>query len=519
MRSILVCLSALLCYDLALAAHPTSMRPLVSPTVTRAEAQDYAQQLEEVAGQIAERYVRPVSRAALVRAGLTGLYEAAGPSVPPAFAADFSRASSSPAQLREFVIRVRESLGNPGPLHGPEAIQASLRSILRTLDPYCTVLTGSELDKTNSGTPGRGFGFDLEQTLASGPLTVKSVVPGGPAQKAGIRPGDQITHANNRPIQGRHADFLGEEQLRLTLQAGGQSREVTLKAETFRAETVLGVVRRPDNSWDYFLDRQHGIAHVRIASLDFGTSEELSEVLTQLEAENLRGLILDLRWCPGGYLDEARSAADLFLGNYNPACLVHPALGLLVAQLNDFLGNQCKNATVRYREGEHDQPFPRAEGNFVRFPILVLVNSETSGGAELIAAVLQDNQRAPIAGERTRGKASVQRVWRLNGEDSGMMLTRPVPRTGIKLTNGILVRPSGKNLHRFPNSRLADDWGVRPEPTLRFHVSSDLTRTLREWWRLQDLRPGWNKDSLPLDDPSNDPQRQAAWRALVDVLR
>ncbi len=113
-----------------------------------------------------------------------------------------------------------------------------------------------------------------------------------------------------------------------------------------------------------------------------------------------------------------------------------------------------------------------------------------------------------MAGQRTLGKASVQSAKALR-----------VPNLGLNLTSGTFVRPSGKNLNRFPDSRRIDDWGVLPDPKLEFRVSADFSRQLREWYQLQTLRPGSSTEALPLDDPAADPQRHAAWMALVEKIK
>src|SRR5262249_5673621 len=154
-----------------------------------------------------------------------------------------------------------------------------------------------------------------------------------------------------------------------------------------------------------------------------------------------------------------------------------------------FLG-ECTVASVKSRgQGDDTYRSVRDESKILDLPVVVLVGPETSGGAELIAAALQDNGRATVAGQRTRGKASIQTM-------SGL----PVPKIGLKLTSGTFYRPSGKNLHRFPDSKPGDDWGVRPEPKLEFRASAELNRQLREWWELQTLRPGSSREALPLDD-------------------
>src|SRR5262249_14493934 len=134
-------------------------------------------------------------------------------------------------------------------------------------------------------------------------------------------------------------------------------------------------------------------------------------------------------------------------------------------------------------------------------PVVVLVNGETSGGAELIAAALQDHKRACVVGQRTLGKASVQTP-----------LAVGVEGTGFKLTSGTFVRPAGKNLHRFPDSKAEDFWGVLPDEDAR--LSPELGKRLKGWWTLMSLRPGRSRERLALDDPRADPQPQLALAAL-----
>src|SRR5262249_26130014 len=129
-------------------------------------------------------------------------------------------------------------------------------------------------------------------------------------------------------------------------------------------------------------------------------------------------------------------------------------------------------------------------------PVVVLVNAETSGGAELVAAALRDHGRAVVAGQRTRGKASGQTPLPIGLEGGGFKLpTRPV------------VRPSGKNLHRFGDGEAT--WGVLPDLDCR--ISPQLSEKLKRDWLLMSLRPASARERLPLDDPLADaPLREAA---------
>jgi C-terminal processing protease CtpA/Prc len=494
------------------------------PPLSHAEAENYTQQLLTTIREVQARYVRSVSSAEMVRAALEGLYEAAHLPVPPSLDADLEKATND-VELLALVVRVRERLGDPEPLKGPAALMASLRAMTRALDPYSGVVSGAELLRGSPEQPDRGGGLEAEGAGGPGPLRVKTVVPGGPAQRAGIRPGDQITHIDVKPVDRpdtveavqrpkRSADHLSRlvpvdspeaveavqdllnlrptrsflqpdqaKRYRLTLRRAGRPSPWTVQVVSgpFKAETVLGVHREADNAWDYYVDHKQKIAQVRIAGIGRGTAEDLRQVAAQLKADNARGLILDLRWCPGGLLDEAVNVANVFIAD-------------------------GRIATVKYRTQPSTRDYLASSDREVfDIPLVVLINGETSGGAELIAAALQDHHRAIVVGQRSFGKGSVQ-----------TMLPLPVANAGLKLTAGSFVRPTGKSLHRNPDSKPTDDWGVRPDRGYELPISPDLSAQLRDWWLLQSLRPGMSREVLPLDDPDNDPQRRAALRALLE---
>jgi carboxyl-terminal processing protease len=488
---------------------------------------EFAHRLDAMVQQIALRYVRPISRADLLHAALLGLYRQAQHPVPP--------------QLRERVEKAVKHVSRIPPPVGirvgiPEKLETVLpptvalildvyreleqelpdnpqrepllviccRSMSHLLDPHSGIVTAAQ-ERKNLGLSDEveGLGLIFTKSKGVGPLVIRKVLPGGPAQRAGLLPGEVLTHLDGKTLWGpgsaeRRAalrdNAVGlsspplteavpdrtDHPLRLTVRGrDASSRKLVLRREPFRPESIFGIRREEDNHWNFWVDHKQRLAEVRVGSLGRGTAQELRDALTQLRSQDLKGLILDLRWCPGGFLDEAVAVADLLLG-------------------------KGEIATLKVRDQEDTVYRSTAEGKNLDFALVVLIGADTRGGGELIAAALQDHGRGIVVGQRSHGKASVQTPLYLG-----------LSGVGMKLTTGTFVRPSGKNLHRFRDSKLQDDWGVRPDPRHEFRISPQLNQALAKWWQAYILRPGSSRKRLVLDDPRRDPPGLFA----LEVLR
>jgi carboxyl-terminal processing protease len=507
---------------------PAPVPPSAAPDNTYRIPNDneaFAVLLLDAVNWVSEVYVRPVSRADLLHTALTALYERARRPVPRDLRRRIDRAEKEmsvqvvstdnappplvPAlaprrppigderPLLDLLRAVRAELGRVENLGGGDPLYVACRAMLRSLDPYSDVYTAKEDRRMLNMNPERD-GFGLETSDDGEQILIRDVLPGSPAQEAGLRAGDAIVRLHDSDGRERAVKeslnvlngrvpllkpqlgaFALPEPITVTYRRPGipGERQVKLEWRHFRSESVFGVTRRDDNSWNFWLDAERKIAHIRLGNLVDSTPDELSEILAELRRDGLRGLILDLRYCPGGALTGSYKTAELFLGE-----------GAI--------------ATVRYRNQPEEVYRSTNEGKHNDFPMVVLINSETTGGGELIAAALQDHHRAVLIGQRTHGKGNVQKI-------------RGLGTIGLKVTSGTLVRPCGKALHRFPDSQPDAPWGVHPDPGREFRVSADVSRALRTWWEGMTMRPGSSTRRLPLDDPLADPQRNAALEVLT----
>jgi carboxyl-terminal processing protease len=273
---------------------------------------------------------------------------------------------------------------------------------------------------------------------------------GTPAYEAGVMAGDVILK-----IDGKATDHLrmsdavdliqGEPGTKVVLtvlhEGGKEPVDVPITRAIIKVQSVLGDRRKPGNKeWDFMLDRENRIGYIRLASFSKTSTAELRAAVEGLEKDDVRGLILDLRNNPGGLLRAAVEVADLFLND-----------GVIVSTK----GRNHKDEIYRAKLQGTLLSEPGRE-----VPMVVLINKYSASASEIVAAALQDHKRAVVAGERSYGKGSVQNVILMENDTSA-----------LKLTTASYWRPSGKNIHRFPDKKDfeaakidPDEWGVKPTP-------------------------------------------------------
>jgi carboxyl-terminal processing protease len=332
------------------------------------------------------------------------------------------------------------------PVNRRELLESALRGMLHELDPHSQFITETEWKSFRKQIEGRygGIGIQVEIDNDSERLKVLAPLVGSPAYAAGVLPSDLILEIDGQTTEGMDSDKAVEvltgrigTPVKLTVRHEGDNKIETLSMNRaiIDVPSVLGDVRKADDSWDYMLDHDKKIGYVRITSFIQTTPDELKHALDELKDEGMKGLILDLRDDPGGLLSAAVEVCDLFIDG-----------GTIVS-------TKGRNTPTKTHEAKKD-------GEFVDFPMVVMVNQGSASAAEIVSACLQDHKRAKVVGHRSYGKGSVQNIIELEGGNSI-----------LKLTVASYYRPSGKNIHRFKNAKETDEWGVTPDKGLEVKLT------------------------------------------------
>ena len=313
---------------------------------------------------------------------------------------------------------------------------------LERLDPHSSYINNRDFKQFSRNNKGKfgGIGIQVGYDRSNrGLLTVISPMVGTPAYEAGVLAGDTIVKIDGKKTDNMRIDeavdlIQGDPDSLITLtvvhDGGKEPVEIPIRRAIIKVQSVLGDKRKENKEWDYFLDQNSKIGYLRISSFSETASAEVKDVIVNLQKEGVKGLILDLRNNPGGLLKAAVEMSDMFL-------------------------SEGKIVSTRGRNQQEEVIDARPEGTMFlppeKYPIAVLINRNSASASEILAAALQDHNRAVVIGERSYGKGSVQNIIDLENKSSA-----------LKLTTASYWRPSGKNIHRFPDSKETDEWGVKP---------------------------------------------------------
>lgn len=295
-------------------------------------------------------------------------------------------------------------------------IEGAIKGMLATLDPHTVYLPAEQFKEMQVDTSGKFGGLGIEISIADGYLTVVTPIEDTPAFYAGVEPSDRILIIEDK------AKKLKKETKGMTLQEavnlmrGEKGTKVTIhvarkgvdkllpfeiKRDIIKVVAIKGGLIEPGYAW------------LRITNFQANTGRDLRRKIEALEKQNgkpLEGAVLDMRYNPGGLLEEAVNVSSLFLDK---------------VPVVSTIGRNKARKEVEYARG--DKPYKH-------FKLVVLVNEASASASEIVAGALQDHKRAIVVGKQTFGKGSVQTVIDLEN------------KSGLKLTVARYYTPSGRSI-------------------------------------------------------------------------
>ena len=361
------------------------------------------------------------------------------------------------------------------------------------LDPHTMLLPpvqAAEMDVDNSGEFG---GLGIEIYVDEGQLTVRRPIEDTPASRAGIQADDQIVQ-----IDGNSTINMDVMEAVSVLRGGvGEPVTIHVMRTGWKEAQPFTIVRGRIKIDPVKVELLSGnIAYVRIQSFNANVSDDMNEYLDDLESKTrLRGIILDLRHNPGGYLSQARYVADKFISS-----------GVLVS-------------TVEGSAREKEFYKATKKGTITDVPMAVLVNGNSASASEIVAGAIRNHNRGIIIGERSFGKGSVQQLHN-NSDGSKLKITIAQYLTPGEQSIQSVGIPPDIALHRSIVEKEEDeelislyweDW-VEREGDLQHHLSNDVLIDGKETFHLRYLQPtDYNPNKI---DPKTDWEVLFASRVL-----
>lgn len=372
---------------------------------------------------------------------------------------------------------------------------AAMKGIVSELDQFSEFIPPTRYAEFQSVIEQQfgGLGVFIEGPPTVERLTVVAPMPGTPAYKAGLQPGDIIYEIGGQStvdLKTTDATKLMRgpvgEPVTLKVKRISERKLLTISIERadIQVDSVFGDRIQADSTWNFFLEEDPRIAYIRISLFGERTIGEFERAIDQV-SDSAKALILDLRYNPGGILPSAVNMCDMLVDN-----------GTIVSTRGR---REIFGTTFNAR---------KAVAFNKDIPIVVLVNDQSASASEIMAGCLQDLGRAKVAGSRSYGKGTVQQVFELENDS-----------TALKFTTARFYRPSGKNIHRTEEMNTDDIWGVTPDAGLELQLTGlqDLYLS-RRWQQLGDPRITAAKERAPAPECAGDPQLRIVLKYLRSEL-
>lgn len=365
-------------------------------------------------------------------------------------------------------------------------MRGAAAGMVRTLDPFSQYLDPDSHKEVKSETEGQFGGIGIRLSFEDDWLTVITPMPGTPAYRAGILPGDRVVEVDGESTKDMDlSDALHilrgapGTKVKLSILRGPEdggdgpwdSKEFELTREIVKIESV--------QSW--LLDG--GVGYLRVLEFTGRTAEDVLDALRDLQKKGAASLVLDLRNNPGGLLSAAVETAGYFVG-----------------------GGKLLVYTQGRRPDSRQEFRADAEAPYAQMPLVVLVNEGSASGAEIVAGALQDHKRAVVLGARTFGKASVQSVIPLPDDSA------------LRLTVARYYTPLGRSIHRDAKH----EGGIVPD--IAVAVTRETEEKLYRQWDLlyargKKPRPAVKKEDIVRDEALERAAELLRARGVLESLK
>ena len=319
-----------------------------------------------------------------------------------------------------------------------ELMENALTGMVRGLDEFSDFITKKDLKPMQEETRGEfgGVGMRLDASKKD-QLIVTTPMPNSPAYRVGIEPGDEILKIDGKPVKDMTSDeavsaLRGIVGTNVKVLIERTSKDGKKEQKTF---TLTRAKMIPQVVYEKMLDKEIGYIYVQ----DFSghTTLDFQKALDKLKKQNMKALVLDLRFNPGGLLDSAVDMVKMFVG---------------------------ENKLIVYTKGRNPEYFKEyksvAKAKYADLPLVLLVNEMSASGSEIVAGALQDHKRAFLIGARTFGKGSVQQIMNIDGG------------AGLKLTVARYYTPLGRMIHKNFKAKNPDETGgIIPDMEVAFDLN------------------------------------------------
>lgn len=310
----------------------------------------------------------------------------------------------------ELLFTVREALlaKYDGEIDDEVLLESAIKGMTSSLnDPYTVFMNEEEYKSFNEQSNGEFVGIGAQVGIKEEGFVVIAPIEGSPAEEAGLKTGDVILKVDNEDVTSLTLDqtiamIRGEAgtEVTITVKRGNvENLDVSIVRDVIKVISVKGEM--VDNE----------IGYIQLTSFDDKVSEALKETIHQLKGEGMKGMILDLRGNPGGYLNEAVSVASQFTEK-----------GSLITYTVDKYDNKIESKS----EG----------GEAIGMPLVVLIDGGSASASEVVTGALRDHKVATTVGTVSFGKGIVQQIVEFEGGE-----------TSLKVTTSKYYTPNGENIH------------------------------------------------------------------------